>query len=132
MRPDRIAKVLREVGADVIALQEVLSPCGKGREANQARFLADELGLGMQFGPVRTHNGAPYGNLILSALPLGPGGGYDLSVPGRERRGCLRADIRLSEGEVLHLFNVHLGTASAERRLQGPRLIEAVRSEATV
>ena len=129
VRPDRIAQVLREVGADVIGLQEVLSREGGTREQDQARFLAETLGLEMRFAPVRSHLGAPYGNLILSALPLGLGCTYDLSVARRESRGCLRADVQLSETDSLHVFNVHLGTAHGERRQQGPRLLEAVLHE---
>jgi endonuclease/exonuclease/phosphatase family metal-dependent hydrolase len=47
---------------------------------------------------------------------------YDLSVRGREERGCLRADVEIG-GSVLHVFNVHLGTALIERRHQGRKLI---------
>jgi endonuclease/exonuclease/phosphatase family metal-dependent hydrolase len=129
VRPDRIAQVLREVGADVIGLQEVLSREGGTPEQDQARFLAETLGLEMHFAPVRSHFGAPYGNLVLSVLPLGLGCTYDLSVARREARGCLRADVRLSDTESLHVFNVHLGTAHGERRQQGPRLLEAVLQE---
>lgn len=126
VRPDRIAKVIREIGADVVALQEVLSLTGGRPEEDQPRFLAQELGLDMSFGAVRSHRGGRYGNLILSALPVGPGRLYDLSVAGREERGCLRVDLRLGDGATLHVFNVHLGTSVAERREQGPRLLEAV------
>ncbi len=126
VRPDRIAKVIRELGADVVALQEVLSVAGGRPEDDQPRFLARQLGLDISFGAVRRHRGGRYGNLILSALPLGPGRLYDLSVAGREERGCLRVDVRLGGGTMLHVFNVHLGTSIAERREQGPRLLEAV------
>jgi endonuclease/exonuclease/phosphatase family metal-dependent hydrolase len=125
VRPGRIVKVLREVGADVVGLQEVLSVAGGRPEQDQSGFLAKELGCEMQFGAVRDHRGGRYGNLVLSALPLGVGSVYDLSVAGREERGCLRVGVRLGD-RTLHLFNVHLGTSLAERRQQGPRLLEAV------
>jgi endonuclease/exonuclease/phosphatase family metal-dependent hydrolase len=125
VRPDRIARVVRELGADVVALQEVLSLQGRP-EDDQPRFLARELGLDMHFGEVRSHRGGRYGNLVLSALPLGPGRLYDLSVAGREERGCLRVDVRMADATLLHVFNVHLGTSIAERRQQGPKLLEAV------
>jgi endonuclease/exonuclease/phosphatase family metal-dependent hydrolase len=126
VRPARIAKVIREIGADVVALQEVLSVTGGPPEGDQPGFLARELGLDMHFGAVRSHQGGRYGNLVLSALPLGGGRLYDLSVAGREERGCLRVEVRLGEGTTLHVFDVHLGTSTAERRQQGPRLLEAV------
>ena len=41
----------------------------------------------------------------------------------RERRGCLRTDMVLHDGAVLHVFNVHLGTSFIERRHQARRLL---------
>ncbi len=48
----------------------------------------------------------------------------DLTVVGREERGTLRTDIRAGR-HVLHVFNVHLGTAHRERRTQANRLLDA-------
>jgi len=126
VRPARIAEVIREIGPDVVALQEVLSVAGGRADHDQPRFLAEELEYEMSFGGVRSHGVGRYGNLVLSALPLDPGRVYDLSVAGREERGCLRVGVRLADGATLHVFNVHLGTSVSERREQGPRLLEAV------
>jgi endonuclease/exonuclease/phosphatase family metal-dependent hydrolase len=128
VRPSRIARVLREIGADVVALQEVVSAPGGDREHDQARFIAEELGLEMSLGSVRKLRGGEYGNVVLSAFPLGPGCRHDLSVAGREARGCLQSDVRLRDGTLLHVFAVHLGTSLRERRQQGRLLLEAVRS----
>src|SRR5690349_20333658 len=65
VRPDRIAEVLREIGADIVALQEVLSIAGASREADQARFLAEELGLHFVMGENRRLRGGAYGNAVL-------------------------------------------------------------------
>jgi endonuclease/exonuclease/phosphatase family metal-dependent hydrolase len=124
-RPQRIIKVLREIDADIVALQEVWSQTGTAREGDQARFIAEELGLEYRFGENRKLNGGGYGNLILSRLPLVSVENYDLSHRGREERGCLRADMALSDGMILHVYNVHLGTAFLERRHQGRRLVES-------
>jgi endonuclease/exonuclease/phosphatase family metal-dependent hydrolase len=124
VRPSRIAEVIRCVNADVIALQEVVSVENDIRELNQAQYLADELGMQCAIGENRRHAGGAYGNVVLSRVPLHSVCNYDISVPGRERRGCLRADVRLN-GATLHVFNVHLGTAFMERRHQGQRLLDA-------
>jgi endonuclease/exonuclease/phosphatase family metal-dependent hydrolase len=117
IRPERVVEVLREIDADIIALQEVC--CWEGRRRmNQARYIAEELGLHAQLGENRRYRGGPYGNLLLSRLPIHNALNHDLSVVGRERRGCLRSDIRLPDNSVLHLFNVHLGVALFERRIQ--------------
>ena len=111
---ERIAAVLAEIGADVAALQEVLD--------DQAEAISASLGMPFAMGENRKHRGHGYGNVVLSRFPLAGKRNYDLSVAGREARGCLRADLDVA-GEVLHVFNVHLGTALIERRRQGRKLI---------
>jgi len=123
VRPGRIVEVLREIGADVVALQEVLSIEGGASERNQAGFLSDELGLEGHLGENRRWRGGSYGNLILSRFPMRHVQNYNLSVTGYESRGCLHADVRIGP-TVLHVFNAHLGTAYLERRQQGRRLTE--------
>jgi len=122
VRPDRIIRVLSELNADVIALQEVVSREGKRPEDHQARYIADALGLHMQFGENRLHNGGAYGNALLSRLPIQHACNHDISVSRREPRGCLRTDLLLPQGGVLHLFNLHLGTSFFERRHQARKL----------
>ncbi|MFN7993457.1 MAG: endonuclease/exonuclease/phosphatase family protein [Bryobacteraceae bacterium] len=111
----RIADVLSEINADIIALQEVLN--------QQAETISRELKLPFVLGENRKHRGYAYGNVLLSRFPIRAMHNYDLSVRGREERGCLRADVSLSETSLLHVFNVHLGTAFLERRKQARRLI---------
>jgi endonuclease/exonuclease/phosphatase family metal-dependent hydrolase len=123
VRPERIVKVLREMRPDVVALQEVLSIEGHRRELDQARFLAGELGMDYCMGENRRLHGGAYGNVILSRLPIQRVENYDITWRGRERRGCLRADVRSDEHSLLHVFNIHLGTAFLERRHQARRLV---------
>jgi endonuclease/exonuclease/phosphatase family metal-dependent hydrolase len=125
-RPARIAEVLRETEADIIALQEVLSIEGGARERDQARFLAEELGMDYHVGENRKLDGGAYGNVTLSRLPLSAAHNYDITWSRRERRGCLRADIAVNAGGreiLLHVFNIHLGTAFIERRHQARKLV---------
>jgi endonuclease/exonuclease/phosphatase family metal-dependent hydrolase len=123
VQPRRIIDVLGELNADVIALQEVLSiPDGKP-EDDQARFIAEHLRLSHTVGGTRRLRGGIYGNVVLSRWPITATENYDISVRGREQRGCLRADVEVG-GNALHVFNVHLGTAYLERRHQGRRLID--------
>jgi endonuclease/exonuclease/phosphatase family metal-dependent hydrolase len=111
----RIAGVLRELDADVIALQEVLS--------EQGEAISHDLEMHYALGENRQHRGFAYGNALMSRWPIRETHNYDLSVRGREERGCFRADISLNGGPLLHVFNVHLGVSLLERREQGRKLI---------
>jgi endonuclease/exonuclease/phosphatase family metal-dependent hydrolase len=121
--PERIAAVLRELNADVIALQEVIAGTSGEPPTDQSAFIASQLGdYSVHFGEARKHLGAPYGNAVLSRLPVVGSQTYDLTRGRRERRGCLRVDLDCG-GQLLHVFNVHLGTSFFERRHQGRKLI---------
>lgn len=121
--PARIAEVLRSLDADFIAIQEVVRGAGSP-EANQAEFIAAALrDYDMVFGPNRPLGKGDYGNAILSRLPIEYSKNYNLTCGRLEPRGCLRTDIRLPNGQLLHFFNVHLGTSFTERRLQGAKLL---------
>jgi endonuclease/exonuclease/phosphatase family metal-dependent hydrolase len=125
VRPERIAEVLRPLEADVIALQEVLADERGELHLHQPQVIADALGgYSAHFGEVRRHRGVPYGNAVLSRLPVSKTTLYDLTRKGRERRGCLRVDIKVGVSN-LHVFNVHLGTSFFERRHQGRKLLSA-------
>jgi endonuclease/exonuclease/phosphatase family metal-dependent hydrolase len=126
VRPDRIAAVLEEIAPDVIALQEVLSIEGEEPAKNQAEYIAGRLGFHFALGENRRMRGGAYGNVVLSRFPLRTVRNYDISVSGCERRGCLHTDIRLPDGELLHVFNVHLGLALLERRRQARQLVDEV------
>ncbi len=110
----RVAEVLREISPDIIALQEVMD--------HQAEALSEALEMPYVLGETRRRLGHAYGNVVLSRFPIQTARNFDLSVRGRERRGCLRADLKM-EGRLLHVFNVHLGTALIERRVQGRKLM---------
>jgi endonuclease/exonuclease/phosphatase family metal-dependent hydrolase len=122
VHPKRIRDVLDELDADVVALQEVVGQ----REDNgtdHARHVAEGRGYHSVFGENRLHGGAAYGNLLLSRFPVLNSWNYNLTARGREARGVLRADVSLGNGQVLHLFNVHLGTAYRERCEQAKHLV---------
>jgi len=123
VHPDRVARVLEEVNADILSLQEVVSHEGTAAADHQADYLAGRLGLFGAMGETRKHRGGAYGNVTLSRWDFKLVRPIDITIGAREQRVALRTDIRLG-GHVLHLFNVHLGTALRERRQQALRLVD--------
>lgn len=120
--PERIVDVLREIDADVIALQEVLCHSHLHARDHQARFIADELGMEYRLGENRQIKGGGYGNAILSRLPIDFHQNYDITIKKYEPRGCLRSTISI-DGEQLHFINIHMGTSFFERRLQVHKIL---------
>ncbi|MBX5481159.1 MAG: endonuclease/exonuclease/phosphatase family protein [Myxococcaceae bacterium] len=121
----RTAEVLRELDADVVALQEVGDFRGNTGNHHHPELLAEHLGMQMAFGPNVVREGRRYGNAILSRLPIVKSKNYDLSVHRREPRGALRCDLDLGEGRLLHVFDIHLGLSIGERRRQEALLLSA-------
>ena len=118
VRPDRVAAVLKEIKPDIVALQEVVRGTGAALGADQAGYLADSLDMHLAFGENRKYRQAPYGNAILSRLPIEDAMNYEITASWREKRGCLRADIKMKNGRLLRLFNAHMSTGYLERRKQ--------------
>src|SRR5438105_15136004 len=66
--PERIAEVIRAIGPDVIALQEVI---GAGEaSAGHAEALGALLGMGWVMAATRHLRGCLFGNVVLSRLPI--------------------------------------------------------------
>jgi endonuclease/exonuclease/phosphatase family metal-dependent hydrolase len=123
VHPERVARVLEEVHADILSLQEVVSHEGTAPADHQADYLAGRLGLFGAMGETRKHRGGAYGNVTLSRWDFKLVRLIDITIGAREQRVALRTDIRLG-GHILHVFNVHLGTAVRERRQQAIRLVD--------
>lgn len=120
----RIADVLQEIDADVVALQEVGDVRGRGPAGDYAAAIADKLDFGVIYQPTILRGDRAYGNAIVTRLPIEGSRSYDLSVRKREPRGCVRADLRFG-AHLIHVFAVHLGLSRAEQRAQAGMLLSA-------
>jgi len=122
VRPKRIAEVLKEIDADVVALQEVVGMDEATREHNQVRAIAEELGLDFRIGENRRLRGAAYGNTVLSRLPIVSDHNHDVTWRMNEPRGCLEVTIKLpgDASRTVQVFNVHLGTGFSMLRFVEP------------
>lgn len=124
--PDRIARILRDLDPDVIALQEIDVGRPRSRGDDQLAYFAKELGLNQLFCPSIVNGAEKYGHGLLSAHPLRlvrqarlPTGGVSVIEP----RDGLHAEVTI-DGKVISLVTTHLGLNFLERAAQIDRLLE--------
>ena len=123
--PERIAAVLAEIGADIIALQEV----GAQHDGTDTlAWLRDATGFHAVAGPTRCRGAAAYGNCLLSRARIAESVQLDLTFQQRESRGALDAVIACAGGP-LRVLATHLGLRPAERREQVKSLLKALEAE---
>ncbi|WP_319406039.1 endonuclease/exonuclease/phosphatase family protein [uncultured Desulfosarcina sp.] len=118
--PERIAAVLRDINADVMALQEVSFNNDGPNDilANLARA-TDAQAIA---GPTLLEQKGHYGNAILSRIAPDSVDRMDISVPGREPRGAISIKLRFN-GSTVRIVATHLGLRPGERRYQMRRLL---------
>lgn len=123
--PKRIAAVLNELNADIIALQEVTSHPEMSDEplAN----LAEAAEMQLIEGFTLSSAGARYGNALLSKLPVSAVNRIDISVKKREPRGVIEITLNHNCKKVA-LWATHLGLGIHERRQQINTLLEVIDS----
>jgi endonuclease/exonuclease/phosphatase family metal-dependent hydrolase len=120
--PERVADVLREMNADIIALQEV--PLGGSKTPNVLAMLQQATGYVAAEGPACDRPERRFGNAVLSRYPILSMRAIDLSFGSREPRGAVDADVDC-HGHLLRVVATHLGLRFAERREQIRRLLQS-------
>jgi len=116
----RAGYVISELGADVIALQEVLRPF-HGEDPLEA--IADGLSLHVAFASTRMHRRGELGNAILTRWPMAGVSVLDLSFSRVERRLAMWAQFHF-DGGVLDLVATHLALGDRTRHRQVRSLLE--------
>jgi endonuclease/exonuclease/phosphatase family metal-dependent hydrolase len=121
--PDRILAVLKEIDADVLALQEVEAHDGGG---DMLEWLGKRTGFHAIAGTTLARHDGHFGNGLLTRCPVKGKRLCDLSWRGREPRGAIAADLDCG-GKPLRVVATHLGLRPAERRDQVQQLLHLFR-----
>lgn len=121
-RPERTLEVLREVDADVIALQECDRRFGQ-RQGVITPHLLDEHSpwKAVQFG-VRTGSMGWHGNAILVRKHAQVLDQEVIHLPALEPRGAVMADLRVN-GHVVRIVGMHLDLSGLWRRRQAHAIL---------
>ncbi len=124
---DRIVSVLRELDADIIALQEVSSTViSQSQEvSNMLSYLARETGMEPVEGYTLTVEGAQYGNALLTRISPIAVKRIDISFKGREPRGIIQAHLEINNLKIV-LWATHLGLGIRERHWQVKKLLKII------
>lgn len=121
------AKVLKELKADVIALQEVDHEATRSDKVKQTVFLAKALGMHQVFGKAMDFQGGGYGQAILSKYPILESKVHKLPGDG-EPRIALEVIVEPVKGKKISFVSIHLDYRSEEKRQpQIKALLKALR-----
>ena len=128
---------LRQLGADVVFLQEVLGQHHRHAARfddwpaePQYEFLAHKVWNDYAYGRNMVYAHGHHGNAILSRFPIRWAENEDVTLNPRERRGLLHCEIDVPGApRALHCVCVHLSLTERQRRHQVGALIERIHRE---
>jgi endonuclease/exonuclease/phosphatase family metal-dependent hydrolase len=121
--PERIARVVAELDADIVALQEFRYPADVALETRTPTVLTSLDRYAWALGPTRgAGSDAHFGNVLLTRHAIRDVFRVDLSRKRREPRGALAVTIDVG-GIELHVLSTHLGLRFGERRVQVDALL---------
>lgn len=125
--PGRTSHVIREIGADVIALQEADSRFGERRGLLDLAWMEREMGLFPVpvSGVAKAHGW--HGNVILFREGL-VRDVHQVKLPGLEPRGALITELELKDGSAFRIIAAHLGLLNRSRQQQARMILDILRS----
>jgi endonuclease/exonuclease/phosphatase family metal-dependent hydrolase len=125
--PGRIAQVIREIGADIIALQEADTRFGERRGLLDLAWMERETGLYPVpvSGAARAHGW--HGNVVFFREGV-VRDVHQVKLPGLEPRGALMAELDLAGGNTFRVIAAHLGLLNRSRQQQARMILDILRA----
>ena len=121
--PARTAQVIRELDADVVALQEADTRFGERTGLLDLDWLERETGLCRVPLAISAQAHGFHGNTLLFrqglVRALNP-----VKLPGLEPRGALVTELELKNGHALRIIAAHFGLFRHSRRRQAERILQ--------
>jgi endonuclease/exonuclease/phosphatase family metal-dependent hydrolase len=124
--PARIARVLGELDADIVALQEADERTGARLGLLDLNALQRDTDLVPTHTPEHHGSHGWHGNLILARRGIVQGV-HQVRLPGFEPRGAIIVDLEL-KGVALRVVAAHFGLLRRSRSQQASALVEATQS----
>ncbi|EGL53060.1 metal-dependent hydrolase [Methylophaga aminisulfidivorans MP] len=118
--PFRIVDVIREIDADIIALQEVEHHMVN--DIDLLDFIAQQTGMIGIAGPTMFRESRHYGNAVLSKYPLSSHELIDLSLAPHEPRGAIQLRLEIEQHQLV-IMTTHFGLKPTERQYQVEKLL---------
>lgn len=125
-QPERILEVIRELDADLIALQEVDRRFGRKDGLLDPEAIRREAGMRLLVQSDLPHGHGWHGNALLVRAEPKTYRRLRLRLPGFEPRGAIVAELDLGEGEF-RVIAAHLGLLRLSRLDQASALLKAHR-----
>jgi endonuclease/exonuclease/phosphatase family metal-dependent hydrolase len=128
---------VREVGADVVFMQEVAGThtthadkFDNYPEAPHYEFLADSIWPEFAYGRNAVYTKGHHGNAVMSKFPIIHHENRDVSISGPERRGLLHCVLQMPDQRPnVHAICVHLGLLESHRKQQMDVICDMVRND---
>lgn len=121
----RIARVIAELDADVVALQEVDGGY-HSVGVDQMAELAGAADMVAVAGPTMVRASGHYGNALLTRAAAAAVRHVDLSVRGKEPRGAIDVDLAIGD-RLVRIIVTHLGLRRFERVRQVEQILSCVK-----
>ena len=126
-RPARVLDVLNEIGADVVALQEVDRRFGSRTSALDPEMIEKHTDYQALRFSHRPQSLGYHGNVILARKSIRVAGARPMALPHLEPRGAAVADLDCG-GKLVRVVGMHLGLTRKWRQLQTETIVTELRA----